>query len=95
MKLSTKIMKYVDYEDCVGKGIMLMVDCGTNDNIDTITIHESTIENTLKEADKWHRYLTEEKKCTLLPLNECPVVNDKNIVMHYTSTTYREWLLHC
>lgn len=29
---------------------------------------------------------------SLLPLAECPVVNSNNeIIMHYTSTTYKDW----
>lgn len=94
MKLSTRIKKYVAPELLFGtskwadpngeyteRKICLWVDCMPT-GLDTFS---------LAQADEYNRYLTKECGCTLLPLNECPVVNDTDIVMHYTSNTYKEW----
>lgn len=44
----------------------------------------------LNSADQIHRHLIE-NGCTLL-LKECPVINGNHeIILHYTSTTYKEW----
>lgn len=81
MKLSTRIKRYVAPDLISGRKIVLMVDC-----------KEIIIANTLTEADTVHKELTEKMGCKLLPLNECPVVNGRNeIIMHYTTTTYKDW----
>lgn len=80
MKLSTKIKKYCDPEYKT-RPIKMMVDCG---------LKETAVAGTLAEADERHKEFLA-KGYTLLPLNECPVINDKEIVMHYTSTTYAKW----
>lgn len=91
MKMSTRLKKYVAPSllygrhpegDTTERVILLMVDCGKGEVFRT---------RSLEEANEYHRILTEEMGCTLLPLNECPVVNDSEIVMHYTSSTYKEW----
>lgn len=97
MKLSTRLKKYVPAVYLYGDGttvskcdfdgeytscpIVLMVDCKRT-GLETYS---------LDMADEYHRHLTKDEKCTLLPLNECPVINGKEIIMHYTSTTYKEW----
>ena len=99
MKLSTKIKKYVSpeliwgthrhskpYDDITFRPIVLMVD---HKRIYKDGCAYET--NSFQLADEYHRYLTKDEKCTLLPLNECPVVNSKEIIMHYTSSTYKEW----
>ena len=44
----------------------------------------------LSDADRIHKRLLG-YGCTLL-LRECPVVNSNHeIILHYTSTTYRDW----
>lgn len=93
MKLSTRIKKYVAQDlifgtskwanpkgDYTERQIVMMVD---------FQVRAATY--SLSMADEYHRYLTKDEHCTLLPLNECPVVNDKAIIMHYTSTNYKEW----
>ena len=82
MKLSTRIKRYVEPECYEGKSIKLVVDCGKNGEV--------VIANTLEEADRIHNEFID-KGYSLLPPNECPVVNDNEIVMHYTSTNYRDW----
>lgn len=100
MKLSTRIKKYVHPDlifgtsrwanpegDATEAQIVLMVDGKRiyKDGGEYAT-------RSLSLADEYHRYLTKDEHCTLLPLNECPVVNSKGeIIMHYTSTTYKEW----
>ena len=92
MKLSTKIKKYVSPEliygnmsrrgDFTGRKIVLMVD-HKGERYETYSF---------SQADEYDRYLRKDEHCTLLPLNECPVVKSCNeIIMHYTSTTYKEW----
>lgn len=94
MKVSTKIKKYVSPELIYGTGkyadynsdytfrkIVLMVDCKR-------TEYESY---SLSMIDKYDRYFRKDEKYKLLPLNECPVVNDTEIIMHYTSTDYKTW----
>ena len=95
MKLSTKIKKYVNpfclwsngtESDIVDREIVLMVDLGfASDEYNKLRTHS------LETADEYHRYLTKDEHCTLLPLNECPVVNETQIIMHYTTTTYGKW----
>ncbi len=93
MKLSTRIKKYVPEDlifgtekwsnpkgDYTQRAIVMMVDC-----------ERRAFTHSLTMADEYHRYLTKDEHCTLLPLNECPVVNDHEIIMHYTSTTYKVW----
>lgn len=83
MKPSTKIKKYVDpsaWSGLEAVPIVLMVDC-----------EKEYASFNLDRIDEYHDYLTKYRHCTLLPLNECPVYNGKAIIMHYTSTTYREW----
>ena len=90
MKLSTKIKKYVPwnliYDSAIGDGdytcrkIILMVDC--KQKFETYS---------LEMADEYDRHLRKDEHCALLPLNECPVVNPTEIIMHYTSTTYSDW----
>lgn len=79
MKLSTRIKKYVAPE-LLDRPIKILVDCGKNGH---------AIANSLDDADAYHRAALL-MGCTLLP-KECPVVNENEIVIHYTSTTYREW----
>lgn len=91
MKLSTKIKKYLSPEliygnmkrrgDWACRKIVLMVDKG--ERYETYSF---------SQADEYDRYLRKDEHCTLLPLNECPVVNScREIIMHYTRTTYKEW----
>lgn len=95
MKLSTRLKKYIapnlifgespwsNYNgDYTAREIVLMVDCGEGEVLKTYS---------LSMADEYHRHLTKDEHCTLLPLNECPVVNPTQIIMHYTSTTYKDW----
>ena len=78
MKLSTRIKKYVpEYSN---GPIKMMVDCGKK---------ETRTANTLEEADRIHEEYTG-KGYTLLP-QECPVVNQHGVVMHYASGSYAEW----
>lgn len=77
MKLSTRIERYVAPEQERRK-IKMLVDCSEE--------HEAA---TMEEADAIHAALLE-RGCKLLP-KESPVVNANEIVMHYTSTTYKEW----
>lgn len=98
MKLSTRLKKYVapnllfgehEYNwngDCTMRQIVLMVDGDP---------HRTYKTHSLNMADEYNRYLTKDEHCTLLPLNECPVVNPTQIVMHYTSTTYGDWCNLC
>lgn len=87
MKLSTKIKKYgypwiCNDGDTIAQEIILSVDCGKT---------ESNSTHVLSIADRIHEEY-KAKGYTLLPLNECPVHNqEEQIIMHYTSTTYREW----
>ena len=91
MKLSTKIKKYVPYGLIFGSKleigdytcmkIVLMID-GKRTGFET---------HSLYMADEYDRHLRKDKHCSLLPLNECPVVNPTEIIMHYTSTTYSDW----
>lgn len=98
MKLSTRIKKYVapeliwgthkwskPYGDYTFRTIVLMVD-GKRfyDN------QGEFITCSLSLADEFHRFLTRDEHCTLLP-HECPVVNEDEIIIHYTSTTYKDW----
>ena len=98
MKLSTRLKKYVHSDilfgtskwadpsgDFTGVPIVLMVDCKREYNGDCYASYS------LSEIDHYHRFLTKDEHCTLLPLNECPVYNGKELIMHYTSTTYRDW----
>lgn len=78
MKLSTRIKRYVAPEWIDGRKIKMLVDCSEE--------HDAA---TLEEADAIHATLLE-RGCKLLP-QESPVVNANEIVMHYTSTTYKEW----
>ena len=84
MKASTKIKKYCnkafDGDTCNG-WIVFVVD---GRKIGAV--------KKLSEADKVHNDLTEKYGCTLLPLAECPFVNTLGqVIMHYTTTTYKEW----
>ena len=82
MKISTRIKRYVPADMIDGRKIILMVDCGE-------TAKEEA--DTLEAADAIHARFTADGY-TLLPLSERPVVNSLNeIIMHYTSTTYKEW----
>lgn len=79
MKLSTRIKKTIDPQFQY-KPIRMMVDCGKTENI---------VAETDFIADKYHATFLA-KGYKLLP-QECPVINGNEIVMHYTSTTYRDW----
>lgn len=87
MKVSTKIKKYVPYVD-LGEyslvPIVFMVDGEVAEDGNLYTLN-------FEIADEYHRYLTKDKHCTLLPLRECPVYNGVEVIMHYTSTTYKDW----
>ena len=79
MNLSTRLCKELS-EEQLDRPIRLMVDCG-----DTADI---TVLNT-EAADVAHkRFMALGYR--LLP-KECPVVNSREIIMHYTSTTYQDW----
>lgn len=80
MKASTKIKKYVPSEALGSVPVIVMVDC-----------EQKYASYSLDRIDEYHDYLTKDRHCTLLPLNECPVFNGVEIIMHYTSTTYKEW----
>lgn len=107
MKLSTRIKKYVHpimlwnpKERCAYSPLMPGHSYG-DDYIDRVIVFMVDSSRdfrgkwyqaiTLSDADKIHEYLTKKCGCTLLPLNECPVVTEREIIMHYTSTTYKEW----
>lgn len=84
MKLSTRLQRdlwcgYFTAYGCTTKPVTLMVDCKR-------TAHS----NSLSALDDYHRILVG-KGCKLLPISESPVVNDKEIIVHYTSTNYRDW----
>lgn len=80
MKLSTRIKKYVPADLIDGRDIIMLVDCGNT---------AGAYADTLALADVRHgEYL---KKGYKLLARECPVVNSKEIVIHYTSTTYKDW----
>lgn len=88
MKLSTRIIKYgnpcgIRYcgkdGDITDRPIVFMVD---------LERRHST--HDLRDADQYHKQLLA-GGCTLLPLNECPVFNGQEVIMHYTSTTYAKW----
>lgn len=82
MKISTRIKRYVPADMIDGREIILTVDGGK-------TAEEKA--DTLEAADAIHARFTAEGY-TVLPPCECPVVNSRNeIIMHYTSTTYKEW----
>lgn len=78
MKLSTRIKKYVD-PSLLNRPIRLMVDGGAKEDVSTIS---------MDIADAYHSDFLQ-RGYKLLP-KECPVVSTE-IIMHYTSTTYREW----
>lgn len=42
-----------------------------------------------EDADSKHRELLS-RGCKLLP-EECPVYNENEVIIHYTTTTYRDW----
>lgn len=84
MKLSTHLQKklwwgYFTAYGCTTRPVTLMVDCNRTAN-----------SSSLSKLDKYHRDLVS-KGCKLLPANEWPVVNDHEIIVHYTSTTYKDW----
>lgn len=79
MKLSTRIRKYVP-QAAADLPIHLLVDFGKT--VDLICLDRES-------ADEAHGKLTA-IGYTLLP-KECPVYNGKEIVIHYTSTTYKDW----
>lgn len=82
MKLSTRIRNYVAVENGISPlRVVLMVDC-KRDGLETYSIDM---------ADEYHRYLTKDEHCTLLP-KESPVINGSEIIFHYTSTTYKDWI---
>lgn len=85
MKVSTKIKKYSPEAvqgDEYGRLIIFMVDC------EMVAVTKS-----FSEADKINEHLTKDLGYALLPINECPVYNSINqVIMHYTSTTYKDWL---
>jgi hypothetical protein len=83
MKLSTRLKKslwsgYFTGYGATTRPVVLMVDC-----------KEEYCSDNLETLDRIHKELTG-RGCHLL-LNECPVVSPFEIVMHYTSTTYKEW----
>lgn len=85
MKLSTRLKKtlwcgYITGWGDTTKVMRFFVDCK---KMEFCT-------SSLSAADKYHKHLTEDLGYKLLP-NECPVVNEKEIVLHYTSTNYSEW----
>ena len=84
MKASTKIKKYCPEAvsgDTVKGWIVFIVDG-----------YKIGAVKKLDEADKVHNDLVEKYGCTLLPLAECPFVNTiDQVIMHYTTTTYKEW----
>lgn len=86
MKASTKIKKYVHYDyiadDQYTKIPMVLMVDGKNLG------HESY---SFDVIDIYHHHLITDHHCTLLPINECPVCNGKEIIRHYTSTTYKDW----
>lgn len=88
MKLSTKIKKYVP-EMVNGNHtlvpIEIFVDGRSNSRFRPFRTNDLNI------ADEYHNHLINDEGCTLLPLNECPVVSDENIIMHYASGTYEDW----
>ena len=93
MKLSTKIKKYVPAVDLVDTSlvpIVFMVD-GKRKFVSRYGHEEELSTNSFETADRWHKDLIENEHFTLLPLNECPVYNGKEVIMHYTSTTYKDW----
>ena len=98
MKLSTRIKKYLPASiifgtgrysdpngDCTAIPIVLMVDGKREWNGEDLWSYS------LDVIDQYHHSLTKDDHCTLLPPNECPVYNGKEIIMHYTSTTYKDW----
>ena len=90
MKISTRIKKYVPHErlwskyppsEFIDREIVFMVDC------ESVTEYRTY---SLEAADHYHRYLTRDERNTFLP-QESPVVNATQIILHYTSTTYKDW----
>ena len=94
MKLSTRLKKEIAPEllfgekgakngekDMTALKIVFMVDCRRIHDISTIS---------LKWADIHHETL-KYQGCTLLT-KESPVINsDGECILHYTSTTYKDW----
>lgn len=82
MKLSTRIKNNV----ATGNGlssllVVLMVDCRRT-GFETYS---------LDMADEYHRHLTKDEHCTLLP-QETVINGNGKIIFHYTSTTYGDWI---
>lgn len=80
MKVSTRIKRNFTPEQISGKPVKMLVDCGRT---------ETAIAGSLEETDSINA-LFAEKGYTLLP-KESPVYNGSEIVLHYTSTTYKDW----
>lgn len=86
MKLSTRLKKnlwcgyFTGWNGCT-KNIAFYVDGKKITDFTT---------NSLDYADIHHDTITKEMGCKLLP-KECPVVNEREIVLHYTSTNYKDW----
>lgn len=94
MKLSTRLKKYVSPDLLFGdsnnteytcREIVLMV--GGSRKLNEMEFRTYSLEM----ADEYHRYLTKDEHCILLPLNECPVVSENKVVMHYASVSYKDW----
>ena len=81
MKLSTKLKKYAAPAIISGVPIVLLVDSGRAGRYTF---------GTLADADAMHNKLLAQG-CKLLPLNECPVYNGREVIMHYTTTNYKNW----
>ena len=82
MKLSTRLKRYVYPDALTGREIVLMVGGGGK----PMEVHRF---DDVESADAMHNELIG-SGCKLLP-QECPVINKKEIVMHYTRTTYQDW----
>ena len=93
MKLSTRIKKYVAPELIFGTSRWANPDSDYTEReiVFMVDFKRRAATYSLSLADRYHNSLIKEEHCTLLPLNECPVVNDHQIIMHYTSTNYKEW----
>lgn len=84
MKVSKMVEKYVAPINVIGNyckyNIVFMVDFERHDETHYMT-----------DVEVMHKYLTSGLHCKFLK-KESPVVNSKQeVILHYTSTTYKDW----
>ena len=78
MKLSTRLKRDISPDLMEGKTFRAIVDCSAAHTADT-----------LDGADICHKALL---SVGCKPLwQESPVINEREIIVHYTTTNYRDW----